>query len=175
MAVKPVKIPAKDFETQKLMKYSEAELRKEYTRLRGIANKRLTTFEKSEFTESETYRYNRGRYVKLDEIKNKSELVDLLIDAKRFTTGERGSVTGQKRIRADYIASMQEKGFDWVNESNYFEWLDFLQFVKEKVGYSYDAEDIGKVFEESKPDNGMSKAEAAKKAFERYQEEHTIE
>lgn len=146
--------------------YSEKELRKEYSRLRSVAQKRLKNFEGTEWTDTTVYRYNKGRYVTLKNIKNKQELVHLLSDVARFLTAEAGSVTGLKEIRKKALETWHAKpGYDWLNEGNYMAFTRFLEFAREfkKAPYLDRATEIYKAAE----DQGVD-PETIKKNFEWY-------
>lgn len=119
--------------------YSEKELRKEYSRLRSVAQKRLKNFEGTEWTDTTVYRYNKGRYVTLKNVKNKQELVHLLSDVARFLTAEGGSVSGLKEIRRKALETWHAKpGYDWLNEGNYMAFTRFLEFAREFTGGPYE-------------------------------------
>lgn len=130
--------PISAYQPQALQEgYSEKELRREYSRLRSVARKRLERFGRSEFVDSNVYRYNKGKYVPLSHVSNKGELVHLLSDVARFLTAEAGSVTGQRVIRDKAIATWNDKGYDWINKSNYAAFARFLEFAREFVGQPY--------------------------------------
>lgn len=130
--------PISAYQPQALQdRYSEKELRNEYSRLRSVARKRLERFEGSEFEDSNVYRYNKGKYVTLYQVSNKGELVHLLSDVARFLTAEGGSVSGQRAIRNKSISTWNEKGYTWINKSNYAAFARFLEFSRDFVGQPY--------------------------------------
>lgn len=129
-----------EYNPQGLQKYDEKALRKEYTRLRDIAQKRLGRMGKTMFERSETYRQNVGQFEKTRDIKTASQLRQNLTQLARFVMAESSTIQGQKAIMQRGIASWREKGYDWVNESNWFDFIDFLEYVKahDKNVYSLD-------------------------------------
>lgn len=130
--------PISAYQPQALQEgYSEKELRREYSRLRSVARKRLERFVGSEFEDSNAYRYNKGKYVPLSQVSNIGELVHLLSDVSRFLTAESGSVSGQRAIRDKAIATWREKGYTWLTKSNYAAFARFLEFSREFVGQPY--------------------------------------
>jgi len=158
--------PISAYQPQALQEgYSEKELRREYSRLRSVARKRLERFEGSEFEESNVYRYNKGKYVPLSQVSNKGELVHLLSDVARFLTAEAGSVTGQRAIRDKAIATWHDKGYTWLNKSNYAAFARFLEFSREFVGQPY-LEKAAELFRRA-DDQGVS-VEQIKSNFEWY-------
>lgn len=146
--------------------YSEKELRKEYTRLRDIAQKRIKRMGESEFRESQTYKYNVNRFSKLADIGSKSELTHLLGDLARFLTASRGSIAGMKEERQRSIDTWHEKGATFVNAGNYNDWIDFLVFVKDFVGFNY-WEKAADMYQQAKKE-GISTQEIMNN-FEAYQ------
>lgn len=124
--------------------YSEAELRKEYSRLRDVAQKSLKRLGQSEFAGGETYRANVNKYKKLADIHSKSELAYLLTDISKFLMAKGSSISGLREIRRESINTWHEKGFDFVNKKNFDAWVRFLDFVKDQVGVRYldEAEDV---------------------------------
>ncbi len=130
--------PISAYQPQALQEgFSEKELRKEYSRLRSVARKRLERFAGSEFADSNVYRYNKGRYIPVADVKSKTELSRLLSDVARFLTAEGGSVSGQRSIRDKAIATWHDKGYDWINTKNYASFARFLEFSREFVGQPY--------------------------------------
>lgn len=139
--------PPGDYFPDALRRYSDKELRREYSRLRAIARKRLDVFSKSEFRDSAAYQYNKGRYVPLSKVQSSSELRLLLTDVSRFILAEAGTVSGQRRIRKKAIETFER---DWgikITPSEYNDFLRFLEFVKDTEGYAYDLKDVKEVWE----------------------------
>lgn len=109
----------------------EAAARKEYTRLRNIAQKRLKRLAGSEFAESKEYLINANRFVTLKEMKSPNELYARLSDLQRFINAKSSTVTGQKARRDKAIRTWNEKpGMEWVNKENFKDFIEFLQFMK---------------------------------------------
>lgn len=129
-----------EYNPQGLQRYDERTLRKEYTRLRDIAQKRLKRMGGSMFERSETYRQNVDQFEKTRDIKTASQLRQNLTQLARFVMAESSTIQGQKAIMQRGIASWREKGYDFVNESNWFDFVDFLEYVKahDKNVYSLD-------------------------------------
>lgn len=160
--------PISAYQPQALQEgYSEKELRREYSRLRSVARKRLERFEGSEFEDSNVYRYNKGKYVPLSHVSNKGELAHLISDVARFLTAEGGSVSGQRAIRDKAIATWNENGYTWINKSNYAAFARFLEFSREFVGQPY-MEKAAELFR-SADDQGVP-VEQIKSNFEWYWE-----
>ena len=73
--------------------YTEKELRKEYSRLRDVAQKSLKRMGQSEFRVTQTYLRNKDLYKPLKEIKSKTELVDLLSSVAQMLSAKGGSLS----------------------------------------------------------------------------------
>ena len=136
---KPVKLsfPVFEYNPKGLKSKPEKELRKEYSRLRSIARKRIERMAETEFARTETFKYNVNRFKQLSGISSNVELRHLLVDLTRFLLAEGGSVTGQREIKRRSINKFRESGFDFVNEENYLDWIDFLHYVRDMEGFKY--------------------------------------
>lgn len=167
--VKPVKLsfPVFDYNPIGLKSRTEKELRKEYSRLRSIARKRLERMTGTEFTRSETYKYNVGRFKQLQDISSNVELRHLTVDLARFLLAESGSLVGQKEIKIRTIQRFHNAGFKFVDSENYWDWLDFLHYVREMEGYVYNEDALKDAFKEAMRE-GVSDDTAA--AYEYYKE-----
>lgn len=117
---------------------SEKELRQEYARLRAVAQKSIQRLGKSEFAGGATYRNAVGRFPMTKSIKDKRELSMALVDVSRFLSAKGSSVSGLKEIRAEQVNTWQNQyGYDFVNATNYSAWVEFLEVLKDSVGFVY--------------------------------------
>lgn len=121
-----------------LAERSEKELRQEYARLRAVAQKSIQRLGKSEFAGGSTYRNAVGRFPMTKSIKDKRDLTMALVDISRFLSAKSSSVSGLKEIREDQVNTWQNQyGYNFVNASNYSEWVEFLEVMKDSVGFIY--------------------------------------
>jgi Tfp pilus assembly protein PilO len=109
---------------------SDKELRKEYTRLRSIARKRLERFEGTEWTDTQVYQLNAGVYKPLKEIRSDRELRHLFSDVARFVTADTSSVSGLEKQRATAVKTLNERGYDFVNKENYRQFAEFMEYAR---------------------------------------------
>lgn len=167
--VKPVTLsfPVFTYNPQGLQSYTERDLRREYSRLRSIARKRLERIGESEFQKSDIYKYNKARFKTLAEIKNPTELRHLLVDVSRFLLSERASVTGLRESRARSIEYFHEQGYTFINEQNYQDWRDFLRYVREMENYVYDYESELNAFQTAAEKGVSSNVEEVYKIYAR--------
>lgn len=110
------------------------EQRAEYSRLRKIANSRISALGRSEFRESQTYLKNRGGFAPLSKIESK-DLKFELYDLMKFVTAKSSSVTGQREIRQQTIATFHDMGYTFINRKNYKQFTDFMENARK----TYDA------------------------------------
>lgn len=129
-----------------LNKHTEADLRKEYSKLRSIVRKRQERLEKSEFVElSEVKHY--GRLPPVVQIKNKQQLVSALAEAKRFLK-EDISITRFKRERKGMIAKLNANGYDFVTKQNFVSYVTFMETMRTVAqNMHFDSEPIATLFE----------------------------
>ena len=111
-----------------LNKHTEAELRKEYSKLRSIVRKRQERLEKSEFAElSEVKHY--GKLPPVAQIKNKQQLVYALAEAKRFLNQDI-SITRFKRERKDMVTKLNANGYGFITQHNFTSFVEFMESMR---------------------------------------------
>ena len=111
-----------------LNKHTEAELRKEYSKLRSIVRKRQERLEKSEFAElSEVKHY--GKLPPVAQIKNKQQLVYALAEAKRFLNQDI-SITRFKRERKDMVTKLNANGYGFITQQNFTSFVEFMESMR---------------------------------------------
>ena len=133
---------------------SETEIRKEYSRLRSIARKRLQRFEGTEWENTEIYRYNKDKFKPLKEIKSERELRFLLSDVARFVTAKRGSVSGLKQERKQTIETLQDRGFTFVTKDNFREFAEFMEYVRTaNLNRIFDSKRVAEFYEQAEKKN----------------------
>lgn len=118
--------------------HTEKELRKEYAKLRSVAQKSLKRMGESRYRDSETYRQNRNAFPKTGSIKSKRELARALTDVTRFLSSKSHSVSGLNEIREKQVSTWRDQyGYDFVTFNNFDQWVDFLEWYKDMVGFVY--------------------------------------
>ena len=111
-----------------LNKHTEAELRKEYSKLRSIVRKRQERLEKSEFADLKEVKHY-GKLPPVAQIKNKQQLVYALAEAKRFLSQDI-SITRFKRERKDMIAKLNANGYDFITPQNFTSFVGFMESMR---------------------------------------------
>lgn len=102
-------------------------LRKEYTRLRDIGEKSLKRLAESGYAGSEAYKYNVGKYPKLEDIRDLDTLTHKLSELSWFINQPSRTVRGQDEMLNKRIASLREKGY--FVPTNKEEAINFFHFV----------------------------------------------
>ena len=154
-----------DYYPYRLEQINERALRKEYTRLRKIANKRLARLQASEYKESDLAKEYAGGFALLADVE---DLPRELTKLARFVASERSSITGLKRIDKQTIETLQEHGYTFVNTKNVRQFGAFMEEMRQ-AGYSklYSSEFLANWWSEqgrSKLDN----VKELKREFEKY-------
>lgn len=126
--------------------YSSAEIRKEYSRVRAIAVKRLTRLAKSGFGETSVYKYNAYNTKKLSEMTEK-QIPLALSQLARFIDNPLSTVTGQKAQRKQKIEKLRSYGYD-VTEKNFQSFVDFMELLSQQaIDLQYDSEAVVELWE----------------------------
>ena len=149
----------------RLEQMDERALRKEYTRLRKVANKRLARLQASKYKDSELAKEYAGGFALLA---NVADLPRELTMLARFVASEKSSITGLKRIEKQTISTLEQHGYTFVNTKNVGQFGAFMEEMRQ-AGYSklYSSEFIATWWSErdaGKRDN-VSKL---KREFEHY-------
>ena len=125
----------------------EAKVRKEYTRLRDIAQKRLKRLEAAGLAYTEVYKKNVKHYPKLSQIKSKNELSSRLADLARFIGSERSTVSGFKAIKEKSLKTLHEHGYSFVTKENYEQFAQFMaEYRYQKLDMIYDSGEAADTF-----------------------------
>ena len=123
-------------------------VRKEYTRLRDISQKRLKRLEAASMGDTQAYLKNVHHYPKLKDIKTKYELAGRVSDLSRFIKAEASTVSGQRQIRAKSIQTLHDHGYDFVNDTNIVDFGRFMEeYRKQKLeDMGYDSGDAAETY-----------------------------
>lgn len=119
-------------------------LRKEYSRLRSIAEKRLARLKASEFVDSQIVREFDGRFKTLKEMKASFDLAYGLSNLRRFLGRKASTVSGQRDTKLRTIETFHRHGFLDINEENFDETVELISAYRE-AHVKYDLEKIAYV------------------------------
>ena len=93
---------------EKLMQEDEKELRKEYTRLRDIAHKRMQRLQQSEFADSPIARYWKSEIPKLRDMKSKEDIAFALSEVKGFVDSPYSTLKGAREKQEEKIKRIRQ-------------------------------------------------------------------
>lgn len=131
--------------------FSLSEAKKEYSKLRSIARKRLERLGASEFAGSSTYKNWQEGFETVSELKSETKLRKALYDVARYLNLKTGSVSGAREARKKFVDTMNEMGYDWINERNANEFGEFMREVKKHEDYKgRDSEQLVELFKTAK-------------------------
>lgn len=69
-------------------------------------------------------------FAKLKNLLTTSALVHEIADVNRYLSSASSTITGLRKRREQVLSTLSYHGFDFVDESNYGEWLRFLNWFK---------------------------------------------
>lgn len=125
-----------------LSQHSEKELRKEYSKLRSVAQKSIQRLGKSEFRTGEVYRKAVGRFPATRAIGSQRDLIMALTDVTQFLAAKGHSISGLKEIRNEQIDTWNNQyEYEFVNVANFDAWVQFLDTMADKIGFIYESGD----------------------------------
>lgn len=159
-----------------LSQHTEKELRKEYSRMRDTAQKRLKRLKAGGFDTTAVYKLNVNRYKKLKNIGSKKDLISRMSDMYRFLSSEASKLGGMHKIEEHRIKELHEGGYTWVNQTNIKEFGTFMNFIKALYPYhpSADAETARDLLEGYREVRQEAKnPEQMQKLFEAWMEKNT--
>lgn len=118
-----------------------ADIRSAYVKMRKAANQRLTRMEKAGLGTMGSYRFPKVRDL------TESQMAAELAEASRYMRDPRHTVPGERRFMKDELDKLHDMGYDWINESNFYEFTDFMDDLREQYGNkAFDSGDAADVF-----------------------------
>lgn len=127
---------------------SERRLRDYYTSARKKALSRNTRVSKT----TEFGHIEKQTFEKLKDLKSLSDLLHEIHDVNKYLNYKGSTITGLKELRTENLNALHESGFDFVNEKNYGDWINFIRWFKSSEYAKYydsDDEEIKSVFEQA--------------------------
>lgn len=115
----------------KMKKMSESEIRREYSKLRSVANKRLTRLNKQGLGMTGRTGYQFPTIKDIEE-SNRIDVRSKLADVSKWLRDPRSSVTGEKEFIKDFQEMFIEKGYgDLVkNVEQIYQTIEFLEDIR---------------------------------------------
>lgn len=121
------------FTPYQLASMTDAAIRKEYSKLRSIANKRLGRLQAQGLGKSARSGY-RFPTIKDIESSSRATVASELADVSRFLRDPRTTVTGEKSFLKNFKEMMSEKGYADLVETpdDVYKVLEFLEEIREE-------------------------------------------
>lgn len=127
---------------------TDKQIKKEYTRLRSIARKRLERFEGTEWTDTQIYKLNVGKYKPLSQIESNRDLRYLFSDLANFIKAKVNSVSALEEQRREGVKTLNERGYEFVNKQNYRSFGDFMEYARiANMNRMYDSKRVADFYE----------------------------
>lgn len=152
--------------------HTEAELRAEYSRLRGVLRSRADRIEASEEFTARTIPYNMrpGRYKPLSEIPRGPEgqraLIYGLRELAAAVESPMSSLTGLRGIREKSLETLRGHGYTFVNKENYEQFGRFMELARIMgMNRLYDSKRVAKQYQQYR-ENQLTETEM----LDRFQE-----
>lgn len=124
-------------EAEAMMRDDIKAMRKEYTRMRDIAQKRIQRLGKSEFSDTSAYRTNQSGFRKLKDL-DPRDFAKAFSELSKFVSAKGSTVTGQREIREKTIKTWQDQGLN-LNQQNYAKTIKILEEMRrQKITYGSD-------------------------------------
>ena len=121
------------FSPYQISKMSEGAIRKEYSSLRSVANKRLQRMQAQNLGMTARTGY---RFPTIADISSssKSTVASELADVSQFLRSERTTVTGEKRFIGDFVEAMESRGYgDLVTTiDDVYDMIQFMDDMREQ-------------------------------------------
>lgn len=116
-----------------ISKMSERDIRKAYSELRSVANKRIQRMEKAGLGMGRNQ-----KFATIQQIKESSKwnVESQLAEVSRFLKSERTTVSGEKRFISDFKENMTNRGYgDLVKTTeDVYNMIDFMENMREQYG-----------------------------------------
>lgn len=119
--------------------WSDSEVRKWYSDKRAIANKRLERLKKSEYAEnSPALKFHPEGFKTVSEFRNMDEMRGAVGELAAFLAGERNSVSGLNRIKAETVETLKKSGYGFINSNNLKSFGKYMEMARTLMPGSWD-------------------------------------
>lgn len=146
---------------------SKQDLKKLYTELRDIANKRIKRAQKAGYGQNLVIRQGAKKIPKISEIRTDAELRYRIGETAMLLENPLSTISGIERIESKKLATLARHGFDFVNEGNLQDFGRFMEWVR--ADYSdmlYDSDLVAKLYKTVT--KGGFTVRALKRMFDEY-------
>ena len=124
-----------------------AVIKKEYQRLRKVANERLRKLKKAGYSDLETYKRFKSAFPAYSKIRTNSAMGIHLADVRHFLGLQTSTVGGIHKVERKILKSLNESGYTFVNKDNLKAFGDFMDAVRAKYkGLIYGSDQVADLF-----------------------------
>lgn len=118
---------------------TDREIRREYTRLRDIAQKRVKRLGESEFRTGKAYQRNKQGFLTLTEMTLDGQLMRGVFSGEikklvGFLTASTSTVSGARAQREKSLSRLQERGYDFIDKDNIQAFGEFMEEFRAEYG-----------------------------------------
>lgn len=115
-----------------------------YAKMRKAANQRLTRMEKAGLGTQGSFRFPKVRDLSEQEMRTQ------LAEASRYMRDPRHTIPGERRFMRDELEKLHDMGYDYINESNFYDFTAYMEELREEYGNkAFDSGDAADVFNNS--------------------------
>lgn len=127
---------------------AEKAIRKEYTRLRDISQKRLKRMAKDPiFSKSDTYLKNVDNFPKLKNITSAEMLAYKLADLSSYISQKTSTLSGAKEVMYKSLETLHANEYTFVTPENYLEFGKFMEEYRFQIqDEEYDSGDAAETY-----------------------------
>lgn len=130
------------------------DVRKEYARLRSTAAKRLTRLSSAGYENTQAYKNYSDQLKPLPRGASEAAARRALSDVAYFLSLKTSTVSGQKSARDKQLATMRDRGYDFLNEKNIDKFRDYMDRISSYVAsLNYGSDDLVDLFAEAEARN----------------------
>lgn len=130
------------------------DVRKEYARLRATAAKRLNRLASAGYENTQAYKNYSDKLQPLPRGASEAAARRALSDVAYFLSLKTSTVSGQKSARDKQLATMRDRGYDFLNEKNIDKFREYMDKVYSYVSsQQYGSEDLVDLFAEAEARN----------------------
>lgn len=150
--------------------FSTKEIRALYSEYAKVARKRIARLQNSQFYDTEAAQ---ERFDPLPKDLTNSQVRKSLYEVVLFLRRQSSSVSGLTQQLKNFVASMNERGYDWVNMGNAKAFADFMDKVKDHYSNRKEwyPEGTVELYEEAVINRGVDPEELLEN-FEFYMEDY---
>lgn len=116
---------------------TDAQIRKEYSRLRSIAKKRLERISKTELKETQTYlNYSRQGFPTLKELSNRNNIQAAFNRVASFLRTDT-TVSGLRREMMRRLEVLHSHGYNFIDIENQWDFYRFMHYAQKLLKHLY--------------------------------------